>query len=344
MAPRPSRSPSTSLLLAAALLALALALAGLSCVPARILGGNVATLFDTPAPVPDKVHAPYRPEARLAVLWVGHATTLVQIDDKLILTDPVFTSTVGVIVKRLVEPGLDPEDLPPVDAVLISHMHLDHLSLGSLSLIERKVRALLVPQGGLVYVPNYTFDSVEVPMWTTWQQGDLKITAVPVRHSGYRYGLDRDWMTSSFTGYVVEYHGITVYFGGDTAYDRAMFQATRARFPAIDLAILPIAPVTPRDFMTTKHVDPAEAVQAFLDLGARRMLAIHFDTFINSTDQFGEAPRELRRVMAARGLGPDRVILLRHGGQRVLIDRGAPRGAAAAGQREARAPGISAGR
>ncbi|WP_437647257.1 MBL fold metallo-hydrolase [Sorangium sp. So ce362] len=322
MAPRPSSLPAR--LLAAALLALA----GLSCgVPARILESNVARLFATPRPVPGKVRAPYRPEARLAVLWVGHATVLVQIDDKLILTDPVFTDTVGLIVKRLVEPGLDPEDLPPIDAVLISHMHFDHLSLGSLSLIEPKVRTLLVPRAGLVYVPNYRFDSVEVPTWTTWRQGDLKITAVPVRHSGYRYGLDRDWMTESFTGYVVEYHGITVYFGGDTAYDRDLFVKTRARFPAIDLALIPIAPVGPRDFMETKHVDPAEAVQAYLDLGARRMMAIHFDTFINSTDTFGQAPRELRRVMAARGLGPDRVVLPRHGEQRILIARDQPGGA-----------------
>ncbi|XXT19884.1 MBL fold metallo-hydrolase [Sorangium sp. So ce429] len=320
MATRPPSSPARSL--AAALLATLLATTALSCsVPARILAGNVATMFDSPRPVQSKVRAPYRPEARLAALWVGHATVLLQIDDKIILTDPVFTDTVGVIVKRLVEPGLDPEDLPPVDAVLISHMHLDHLSLGSLSLIEDKVRTLLVPRGGLVYVPNYTFDSVEVPTWTTWQQGDLKITAVPVWHAGYRYGLDQAWMTESFTGYVVEYHGLTVYFGGDTAYERDYFVKTRARFPGIDLAIMPIAPVGPREFMETKHVGPAEAVQAFLDLGARRMMAIHFDTFINSTDAFGEAPRELRRVMAARGLGPDRVLLPRHGEQRVLIAR-----------------------
>ncbi|XXX77123.1 MBL fold metallo-hydrolase [Sorangium sp. So ce134] len=320
-------SSSLARLLAAALLAFA----GSSCsVPARILGSNMAVLFDSPLPVPNKVRAPYRPEARLAVLWVGHATALVQIDDKLILTDPVFTDTVGLIVKRLVEPGLDPEDLPPIDAVLVSHMHLDHLSLGSLSLIEPKVRTLLVPRGGLVYVPNYRFESVEVPTWTTWRQGDLKITAVPVQHSGYRYGLDRDWMTESYTGYVVEYHGITVYFGGDTAYDRDRFVKTRARFPAIDLALMPIAPVGPREFMEPKHVDPAEAVQAYLDLGARRMMAIHFDTFINSTDTFGQAPRELRRVMAARGLGPDQVFLPRHGEQRILIARGDAGGAAGA--------------
>ncbi|WP_437590065.1 MBL fold metallo-hydrolase [Sorangium sp. So ce1000] len=324
MATRPSSLPAR--LSAAALLALA---GLLCCVPARIVGSNVTRLFESPLPVPDRVRAPYRPEARLAALWVGHATVLVQIDDRWILTDPVFTSTVGLTVRRLVEPGLAPEDLPPIDAVLISHMHLDHLSLGSLSLIEQKVRALLVPRGGLVYVPNYRFGSFEVPTWTTWRQGDLKITAVPVRHDGYRYGLDRDWMTETFTGYVVEYHGITVYFGGDTAYDRDRFAKTRARFPSIDLALLPIAPVGPRDFMASKHVDPAEAVQAFLDLGARRMMAIHFDTFINSTDTFGQAPRELRRVMAARKLGPDRVFLPRHGEQRVLIARGEPGGAAA---------------
>ncbi|WP_437833834.1 MBL fold metallo-hydrolase [Sorangium sp. So ce1153] len=318
----PSATLSTAGSLARPLAAALLAIAGpSSCVPARILGSNVASLFDSPLPVPDKVREPRRPEARLAVLWVGHATVLVQIDDKFILTDPVFTSNVGIIVKRLVEPGLAPEDLPPIDAVLISHMHFDHLSLGSLSLIEPKVRSLLVPLGGLVYVPNYTFDSVEVPTWTTWRQGDLKITAVPVRHAGYRYGLDQAWMTESFTGYVVEYHGITVYFGGDTAYARDDFVKTRARFPGIDLALLPIAPVGPHEYMAPKHVDPAAAVQAFLDLGARRMMAIHFDTFINSTDAFGEAPRELRRVMAARGLGPDRVFVPRHGEQWVLIAR-----------------------
>ena len=92
-----------------------------------------------------KLTDPIDKNARLAVLWIGHATALVQIDDKVILTDPVFTSSVGQLSKRLVEPGLDPENLPPVDAVLISHMHFDHLSLGSLEMIERKVRMLLMP-------------------------------------------------------------------------------------------------------------------------------------------------------------------------------------------------------
>jgi N-acyl-phosphatidylethanolamine-hydrolysing phospholipase D len=287
----------------------------------RLFTGNSAALFRAPRAVANKVRHPYRPDARLAVLWVGHATALIQIDDKLILTDPVFTSTVGALSSRLVEPGLDPEDLPPVDAVLISHMHFDHLSLGSLSMIEPKIRILFVPRGGLVYVPNFSFDSIEVPLWSTWEHGGLRITAVPVKHSGFRYGADQAWMTMSYTGYVIEYHGLSVYFGGDTAYQRDNFVRTRARFPSLDLALLPIAPIHPREHMRSRHVDPAEAVQAFMDLGARRMVPIHFDTFINGMDAPGEALQELRRVVAERGLSAAEVPILGVGEQRVLIPR-----------------------
>ncbi len=103
--------------------------------------------------VPDKIAQPVRRDARLAVLWVGHATVLIQMDDKLILTDPVFTATVGQLSKRMIEPGLDRANVPPVDAVLISHMHFDHLSLRSLEMLEKRIKRLYVPEGGLVYVP-----------------------------------------------------------------------------------------------------------------------------------------------------------------------------------------------
>src|SRR6185312_11471672 len=103
-------------------------------------------------------------------------------------------------------------------------------------------------------------------------------------------------------GYVIEYHGMTVYFGGDTAYVAANFWRTAQKFPSIDLALMPIAPIHPRDFMKHSHVDPAEAVQAFLDLKAKRMVPIHFDTFINSTDEVGDATRVLGEVMRERHL------------------------------------------
>ncbi|HEY3817578.1 MAG TPA: MBL fold metallo-hydrolase [Polyangiaceae bacterium] len=278
-------------------------------------------LFSRTRPVANRITQPRRPDARLAVLWVGHATVLVQMDDKFILTDPLLESTVGQLTRRLQEPGIDPADLPPLDAVVVSHMHFDHLSLGSLDAIERKVHRLVVPQGGLVYVPNYAFDARELPTWQSLEEGGLRITAVPVKHVGFRYGLDAAWMKTSFTGYVFEYHGLTVYFSGDTAYDTERFRQTAARFPGIDLALMAIAPIHPRTLMEATHVDPSEALQAFVDLGARTMVPIHYDTLVNGFDAPGEAAAALRKAMKERALGEDRVRILPIGGQAIIVPR-----------------------
>jgi L-ascorbate metabolism protein UlaG (beta-lactamase superfamily) len=281
---------------------------------------SIASNFGPTRAVPDKITRPVRSDARLAVLWVGHATMLIQIDDKIILTDPVFTSSVGQVSKRLVEPGIDPESLPAIDAVLISHLHFDHLSLGSLDLLQSKIRELYIPRGGVVYLPPYSFPVRELSTWESASQGSdpLTVTSVPVKHLGWRYVLDA-WMDTQFTGYVISYHGMTVYFGGDTAYDKPLFDKTARRFPSIDLALLPIAPIEPRAHTRPRHVDPSEAVQMFLDLGARRMVPMHFDTFVNGNDEPGDAGRALRSVMKQRGLGADRITILEIG-QQTTID------------------------
>lgn len=280
---------------------------------------SIDALLSPSRPAPFQVEHPVRENARLAVLWIGHATTLIQIDDKFILTDPVFTSSVGQVSKRLVLPGLPATRLPHVDAVLISHMHFDHLSLGSLEEIEHKVSRAIVPRGGLVYMPNFAFDVHELAAWQTHDAGDLAITAVPVSHVGWRYGVDAAWM-KSFTGYVIRYHGITVYFGGDTAYAQKDFQRTARAFGPIDLALLPIAPMTPGVFRRY-HMGPEEALLALRDLDARWMVPIHFDTFVNSEDRPGEAKRVLLDGMRrAPALGA-RVHVLEIGEQRVFVTR-----------------------
>lgn len=296
-----------------------------SCNALRSIGGagyrSATGLFSSPQEVPNKITLPVREDARLAVLWIGHATVLLQLDDKVILTDPNLTPTAGMFSKRIVEPGIDPANLPMLDVVLLSHMHVDHLSYGSLDLVEQKAKQLLVPEGGLVYIPNYDFETDELKTWERWQSGELRVTAVPVVHNGWRYGLDDEWMKKSYTGYVVEYDAMTVYFGGDTAYDSVLFKETRKRFPHIDLALLPVAPINPRAYSKARHTDPPEAVQIFRDLGARRMIPIHFDTYPESVDSLGEAAANLRALMAEQHLTDEQVLIMRIGEQAVLIPK-----------------------
>ncbi len=308
--------------LAAAALSLALAGGSLTgCVYVRAAGRASGSLFMSPRKV-EKLKEPIDKNARLAVLWVGHATALVQIDDKVILTDPVFTSTVGQLSKRLVEPGIDPENLPPIDAVVISHLHFDHLSLGSLEMIQQKVRMLLMPRTGATYLTDFGFPVLELRPWQGYEKDGLRVTAVPVDHVGFRYGADDAWMTEGFTGYVIEYHGIKVYFGGDTAYDQKLFVDVGQRFPGIDVALLPIGPTEPRELMRRFHADPGEAVQAFIDLGAKRMVPIHYGTFVNSTDEPGDALKQLTAAEKKWDLGKREVAVVAIGERRVFLKKG----------------------
>lgn len=146
----------------------------------------------------------------------------------------------------------------------------------------------------------------------------MKITAVPVRHFAGRYAFDTFWMRDrGFTGYVIEYRGKTIFIGGDTGYHPEFFKETGKRF-RIDVAILPIAPIEPRDFMGFVHVDPKEAVQVFEDLGARIMIPMHHRTFNQGLDPTPDyAQRLLETIIEERGL-KEKILILRVGEQRIL--------------------------
>lgn len=266
-------------------------------------------------PVPHKIAAPLSPDVRLSILWVGHATVLIQIHDKVIITDPVFTNTVGLLARRSVEPGVDPAAITRLNAVLISHLHFDHFSYGSLDMLP-KVATLIVPPGGAEYTPNFGFaNTLEASPWETIEEDGLKITPVPVQHFGGRYGFDILWgPPRPFTGYVIEYRGVTVFFAGDTGYNPELFKEIGRRFH-IDVALLPIAPVEPREYMRRIHTDPADALRVFDDLGARIMIPIHHDTFFQGLEpEVGYAKKLMQSLIDERGL-ENRVKLLAIGEQ-----------------------------
>ena len=269
--------------------------------------------------------APHHPRAgrlhgaRLAVAWLGHASALIQLDDKLILADPLLTFTAGYFSKRLVAPAVRPREVAPVDVVLVSHMHFDHLSLDTLFALRSRIGELVLPQDGARYVPDYGIPLTELATWQSWERDGLRITAVPAQHVGWRFGIDRIFEPRSFTGYILEYRGLVVYFAGDTGYQGEHFREIREHFPHLDLALIPIAPLEPHDLMAHNHVNADEALQAFLDVGADRMIPIHFDTFINSFDAPGDADVALEKARVARGLTTKQVMRFDIGEQRILL-------------------------
>lgn len=288
------------------------------CLGSRVLG-RVLSLPRHPKTLDKKLTQPARSDARLAVTFIGHATVLIQMDDRFILTDPVFTDYVGGISPRLVEPGIAPEDLPQLSLVAVSHLHLDHLSYDSLAMIEKKTQRLVLPEESLENLPRYAFEMHELGVWQSHEQNGLRVTAVPVRHVSGRWGLDKAWTKRTFTGYVFEYHGMSVYFGGDTVFDAKAFRSTARRFMSLDLALLPICPSEPAHWMRRAHMDPGQALDAYTALHAKFMLPIHFDTFINSDDRPGECTLKLRSEMSAREIYEDRVVILGIGEQRVFL-------------------------
>jgi L-ascorbate metabolism protein UlaG (beta-lactamase superfamily) len=224
---------------------------------------------------------------------------------------------------RLVEPGIAPENLPAVDAVLVSHRHFDHLSTGSFPLIQHRIANVLTPPGAAADVPRGPYSITELPAWQSWEREDLRITAVPVLHSGGRLLADAESHPQAFTAFVIEYHRMVVFFAGDTAYDAAIFQAIAARFPTIDLALMPIGPISPESEMMSHHLNPAQALAATDILGAKHTLPIHFGTFINSFDQPGEVEAAFGRALAT-GSPNVAAALPRIGEQRVYRYRSGP--------------------
>ncbi len=272
-------------------------------------------------PIPDPPHmitTPLLPNANLAVSWVGHATVLIQIHDKIIMTDPLLTNTIGMLVKRYVKAGLDPEILPKVDFTLISHIHFDHFSYGSLAMLPKN-GVLAVPLGAAEYTPDFGFQEVvEMKPWDVIERDGVRITAVPVQHFAGRYGFDAAWMGDrGYTGYVIQYRGYTVFFAGDTGYNSELFKEIGRRFK-IDLALIPIAPGSSSGLGSRIHANPQGALAIFKDVNAKYMMPIHFGTISYGSDANPNEPLDRLRELAAQQDMSDRIIGLQIGEQRVL--------------------------
>lgn len=248
--------------------------------------------------------------------WIGHATWAVRIGGQIVLTDPVWSTSLSGVVPRLVEPGVALDAMPEIDLVLVTHDHRDHMDLPTLKRLGDRP-LYIVPSGNGARIRKLGRERrvVELDWWETHREGSLEITLVPARHWSMREPWNKN--ATLWGGYVVRGPEGAFYHSGDTAFGDH-FGEIGARVGAIDWAMLPIGGYSPRWFMEPQHVDPIEAARGFEALGARTMLAMHWGTFRLTDEAVGEPPEKLRAFWAERGLAPERLWICDVGEARAL--------------------------
>lgn len=251
-------------------------------------------------------------EGALRATVVNHATVLLQFDGLNVLTDPIWSARASPVSwagpRRYVPPGLAFEDLPKIDAVLVSHNHYDHLDLPTLARLKAAHDPMFfVGLGESATLAREGITRVTELDWNTSAPlgNGRKVWGVPAVHWTGRGLAGRN--RSLWLSFVIETAGGPVYFAGDTGAG-PQFAAARERFGPMRLALLPIGAYEPRWLTAYQHLDPAQAVEAHRALAAEASLGIHFGTFELSDEGQHDPPRALAAAVAQQGVAPQRFI------------------------------------
>ncbi len=298
-----------------------------------------------PSALPTVAAAVARPRAsaeELRVTWVGHSTLLLQFGGLNVLTDPAFSRRASPVQwagpSRLTAPGLKLEDLPPLDAVLLSHDHFDHLDDGSVRRLARlwPEATWVTPTGYRAWLRRRGAEAVAECAWgdeaaVAGADGRMRFVALPAAHWCARSPFARNRRSWASWGLVTA-RGARFYFGGDSGYFRGYREIGR-RWGPFDAAALPIGAYAPEWFMRPVHMNPEEAVRAYRELQVRGpLVAIHWGTFRLSDEPVLEPPARLRSAWGAAGLPESDLWIHAHGETRVLrIARAATDAGGAAG-------------
>lgn len=256
-----------------------------------------------------------------SLTWLGHAAFLVRLGGKTLLLDPFLGERAapfrGLGPKRFVPPPIAVERLPPIDAVIVSHNHYDHLCRRTLDRLPGKERATaIVPLGLAPFLRRRGFRDVRELDWhQRTDLGNLGVTALPAIHWSRR----KPWDTNRtlWASFALEADGFRLYFAGDTGYG-PVFREIGAAHGPFDLALVPIGAYEPRSIMQVHHATPEEAVDIGRDLGAARLVAMHWGTIMLTDEPPFEPPVRFRAAAAAAGYGDDAAWIMRIGETRPL--------------------------
>jgi L-ascorbate metabolism protein UlaG (beta-lactamase superfamily) len=278
-------------------------------------------LLEPRTPWPARIDEPPQRQAALdgaaaVVTFIGHATFLIQTAAGNILTDPMYSQRAGPLnllgPRRVRQPAVPFDALPPISIVLLSHNHYDHCDLPTLGRLAKRFDPIVVtPLGNADLVRSTGIRRVEeLDWWEEAKNSTLPIVLTPAQHFSARGPFDRN--RALWGGFIMRPGSSRIFFAGDSAYAR-FFQDVRHRLGPIDLALLPIGAYEPRWFMQVVHMNPAEAVQAHLDLEASQSVGMHFGTFQLTTEGIDEPLRALEDARRARDVLPSRFRTLRFG-------------------------------
>ncbi|MBA3677363.1 MAG: MBL fold metallo-hydrolase [Sphingosinicella sp.] len=246
----------------------------------------------------------------MRVIWIGHATVLIQTEGLNILTDPVWSERASpfsfIGPKRVRAPGIRLEDLPRIDLIVISHNHYDHMDLPTLKLLWARDRpAIITSLGNDAILRDQGIEATALDWTEAAKVGPARVIAERNHHWSSRWGTDRN--RALWSAFTIELPGGNIFFAGDTGLGDGKWPLEAARGP-VRLAILPIGAYEPRDFMKTNHVNPEEAVRIFEMLKPEAALAIHWGTFQLTFEPIDEPRQKLEAMKRARGIAPGRFV------------------------------------